>query len=142
MPTTTLAKHDYVDLFTVKTSDATDGTPEDWARAAVDDAAGSAGQFVWRIVLGLRLGPASAPDRIAGWKIVERGDSWIVLEAASWCLTAQIVVEVGHGEVRVATFIRYDLPIAAVLWRAVSVGHRRAMPGLLRAAVKARQAAA
>ena len=63
-------------------------------------------------------------------------DSWIVLEAASWFLTAQIVFQVADGRVSVATFIRYDRPVAALVWPPLSVGHRQAMPGLLRHAAK------
>jgi hypothetical protein len=132
----TMASHDYVDLFTVTTSAARDDSPERWARAGVDQAAGQAGQFVWRVLLGLRLEARPSRDLVAGWKIAGRGESHIVLEAASWCLTAQIVVLVGEGEVSVATFIRYDRPIAAFVWLPLSVGHRRAMPGLLRRAAR------
>jgi hypothetical protein len=132
----TMASHDYVDLFTVTTSAAEDGSAEEWARAGVDDAAGHAGQFVWRVLLGLRLERRSSPGCVAGWKIVGRGDSHIVLEAASWCLTAQIVVDVGDGVVSIATFIRYDRPIAALVWLPLSAGHRQAMPGLLRRAAR------
>jgi hypothetical protein len=39
--------------------------------------------------------------------------------------------------VTVATFIRYDRPLAAFVWPPLSVGHRKAMPGLLRRAVRA-----
>lgn len=132
----TLVKQDYVDLFTVTAGAAADGSPEQWARAGVDDAAGLAGQFVWRVLLGLRLELRPSPDHVAGWKIVDRGDSWIVLEAASWFLSAQIVFQVGGGQVSVATFIRYDRPVAALVWPPLSVGHRQAMPGLLRHAAK------
>ncbi len=132
----TLASHDYVDLFTVTTSAAEDWSPEQWARAGIDYAAGLAGQFVWRVLLGLRLERRPQPDYLAGWRIVSRGDNRIVLEAASWLLTAQIVVQVGAGQVSVATFIRYDRAMAAIVWLPLSVGHRRAMPGLLRQAVR------
>jgi predicted oxidoreductase len=133
---TTMATHDYVDVFTVTTSAAQDWSPEHWARAGLDFAAGLAGQFVWRVLLGLRLERRSSPDYVAGWKIVGRDDSEVVLEAASWFLTAQIVVRVGDGQVSVATFIRYDRPIAGLVWPPLSVGHRRAMPGLLRQAAR------
>ena len=132
----TLAKQDYLDLFTVTAGAAADGSPEHWARAGIDDAAGLAGQLIWRVLLGLRLERRPSPDHVAGWKIVDRGDSWIVLEAASWFLTAQIVVQVGDGQVSVATFIRYDRPVAALVWPPLSACHRQAMPGLLRHAAK------
>src|SRR5207244_3389798 len=126
----TMDSHDYVDVFTITTTAAGDWSPEQWARAAVDFAAGVAGQFVWRVLLGLRLERRSTPDDVAGWTIVGRGDGLVVLEAASWFLTAQIVVRVGDGQVSVATFIRYDRLVAALVWPPLSVGHRRAMPGL------------
>jgi hypothetical protein len=132
----TLPKPDYVDLFTVTTSAAADRSPEQWARAGVEDAAGLAGQFVWRVLLGLRLGRRPSPDHVGGWKIGDRGDSWIRLEAASWFLTAQIVVQVDGGQVSVATFIQYDRRMAALVWPPLSIGHRQAMPGLLRRAVR------
>ena len=130
----TLASPDYVDLFTVTARGAADRSPEQWARAAIEDAAGLAGQSVWRLVCGLRLG--RGPDQVGGWRIGDRGDSWIRLESASWFLTAHIVVQVGDGQASVATFIRYDQPIASLIWPPVSAGHRRAMPGLLRQTVK------
>ncbi len=128
---------DYMDLFSVATSGAQTWSAEQWARAAVDRAAGMAGQFVWRIVLGLRLGRRRSPEHVAGWKIADRGERWIRVEATSWFLTAHLVVLVGDDEVSFATFLRYDRPPARVLWPRLSSVHRYAMPGLLHRAVKA-----
>ncbi len=130
-----LDRIDYFDLLTA-TIDATDTSPEDWARAAMEDAAGLAGQFVWRVVLGLRLASPTSPERVAGWKIAERGDSWITLVASSWFLTACVVVQVDDRQVSVATLIRYDRPPAALVWPALSIAHRQAMPRLLRHAAR------
>jgi hypothetical protein len=133
----TMANPDYVDVFSATASGTPDRSPEQWARAGIEDAAGPAGQFVWRELLGLRLERRPSPDHVGGWKIADRGDSWVRLEAASWFLTAHIVVQVDDGQVTVATFIRYDLPVASVVWPPLSIGHRRAMPGLLRRAARA-----
>jgi len=132
-----LPRVDYVDLFTVVTDGAAGGSPEQWAHAGLEDAAGLAGQFVWRVLCGLRLERQPSPGHVAGWTIVDRGDSWIRLEAASWFMTAQLVVQVDDGQVSIATFIHYDLPVAAFVWPVLSVGHRQAMPGLLRNTVRA-----
>src|SRR5207247_1137468 len=110
--------------------DRAERSPEEWARAAIEDAAGLAGQFIWRVVLGLRLERRPSLDHVGGWKIGDRDDNWVRLEAASWFLTAQIVVQVDPEQVSVATFIRYDRPMAAVIWPPLSIGHRPAMPGL------------
>lgn len=126
----TLTRQHYVDLFTVTTSAAAGRSPEQCARAGIEDAAGVGGQFVWRGILRLRL--ERRPDHVAGWKIADRGVDWILLEAASSFLTAQLAVRVSDGQISVATFIRYDRPIAALVWRPSSFFHRRAMPGLLR----------
>ena len=132
----TLASPDYVDLFTIATDRAAGRSPEQWARAAVE-AAGLAGQFVWRVLCGLRLERRPSPDYVGGWKIADRGDRWIRSEAASWFMTAHIVVQVDDGQLSVATFVRYDRPIAALVWPPLSAGHRLAMPGLLRKTVRA-----
>jgi hypothetical protein len=136
----TLATLDYIDLFTVTSSEAARWSPEQWAHGVVEDAAGVGGQFVWRVLLGLTLERQPSPDRVGGWKIAGRGDDWIRLESASWFLTAQIAVQVDDGQVSVATFIRYDRRIAALMWPPLSIVHRRAMPALLRQAVRAQQA--
>jgi len=132
----TMTSPDYVDLFTIKTHGAAGRSPEQWAHAAVD-AAGLAGQFVWRVPCGLRLERRPSPDYVGGWKIADRGDRWIRLEAASWFMTAHIVVQVDDGQLSVATFIRYDRPTAALVWPPLSAGHRVLMPGLLRQTVRA-----
>jgi hypothetical protein len=74
---------------------------------------------------------------VQGWTITGRAEDWIRLEAASWFMTANAVVKVDDGRVSAALFVRYDLPIAAVIWPPVSVMHRRAMPTLLRQALTA-----
>jgi hypothetical protein len=132
----TMASPDYVDVFTVVTSEAADRSPEQRARAVIEDAGGLAGQFVWRVLLGLRLESRLSPHHVGGWKIADRGESWIRLEASRF-LTAHIVILVDDGEASMATFIRYDQPIAALVWPPLSVGHRQAMPGLLRKAARA-----
>jgi hypothetical protein len=71
---------------------------------------------------------------VGGWKIGDRDDNWVRREVASWFLTAQIVVQVDPEQVSVATFIRYDRPMAAVIWPPLSIGApasdaRAAAPG-------------
>ena len=133
----TLARPDYVDLITVTTSGVTDKSPEEWARAALEDTpTGRSAPRLWRL-LGLRLGPRPSPDYVQGWKIAARGDHWIRVEAASWYMTAHAVVHVEDPKVSVALFIRYDRPIAAFICPPVSVVHRRAVPVMLRQASRA-----
>src|SRR5215813_3694785 len=132
----TMTRPDYVDLFSVTTSGVASRSAEQWTRAAVE-AAGLAGQFVWRVLCGLRLERRASPDHVGGWKIADRGDSWIRAEAASWFMTAHVVLKVDDGQLSVATFIRYDRPMAALVWPPLSAAHRFMMPGLLRQTVRA-----
>jgi hypothetical protein len=122
---------DYIDVFTVTTNGAADATPEQWFRTALEDVAGRGGQFIWRGVLGLRLKSRPSTERVAGWKIADRGEDWIRLEASSWFMTAHLVTRLDDGQLFAGTFIRYDHPIAPLIWVPASAVHRRMMPGLL-----------
>jgi len=127
---------DYIDLFTVTTNEAADALPERWSRTAIEDVAGLGGQFIWRGVLGLRLKSRRSTERVGGWKIADRGEDWIRLEASSWFLTAHLVIRLDDEHLSIGTFIRYDRPIAALIWVPVSAVRRRLMPGLLRQTVR------
>lgn len=129
---------DYIDLFTVTTNGAGDATPEQWVRTALEDVAGRGGQFIWRGILGLRLDSRPSTERVAGWKIADRGKDWIRLEASSWFLTVHLVTRVDDGHLSAGTFIRYDHPIAPLIWVPLSPVHRRLMPGLLGQTVRLR----
>jgi hypothetical protein len=133
----TLAHPDYADLFTVSTSGATDRSPEEWARAVLEGTAlGESARSLWRL-LGLRLGPRDSADHVQGWKIADRGDTWIRLQTASWFMTAHAVVQVEDGHVSVALFLRFDRAIAVLVWVPVGVMHRRGVPTMLRQALNA-----
>jgi hypothetical protein len=127
---------DYIDLFTVTINGAAGASPESWSRTAVEDVAGLNGQFLWRGVLGLRLKSRRSTERVGGWKIADRGRDWIRLEASSWFLTAGLVFRLDDQHLSAGTFIRYDRPIAALIWVPASAVHRRLMPGLLRQTVR------
>jgi len=123
---------DYIDLFTVTTNGVAAASPEQWARTAIEDVAGRGGQFIWRRVLGLRLTPGPSTERVDGWKIGDRGEDWIRLEASSWFLTAHLLTLLDDdGHLSAGTFIRYEHPIGPLIWVPGSAVHRRLMPGLL-----------
>jgi hypothetical protein len=132
-----LADPDYADVFTAPTSGAADRSGEAWARAVLEQTpVGRSAPRLWR-VLGLRLGPRPSPHHVQGWRIADRGDGWIRLEASSWFMTAHAVVLVDDGRLSLALFLRYERAIAAWIWPPVSVVHRRAVPVMLRQALRA-----
>jgi hypothetical protein len=136
---TTMASPDYVDLFTATTTESIDRSAEQWARAVLEQAplARRNARVLWRL-MGLRLGPRHSPDYVQGWKITARGDNWIRVETASWYMAAQAVCLIEEGEVSISLSLRYDQPVAHLIWAFVSGPHQRAVPVMLSQAVKAR----
>src|SRR5262245_59361419 len=129
----TFAEPDHVDLFTTPAPGALDHTPEEWARAVLEQAPVSqrnARRF-WRM-LGLRLGPPGSPDHVQGWRIAARGDGWLRIETGSWYMSAQAVFLVEPAQVSLSLSLRFDRPPAALVWRFVAGPHARAVPVMLR----------
>ncbi|MGV9776925.1 hypothetical protein [Streptosporangium sp. NPDC003464] len=125
-----LSDIDYVDHFTLATD--AEATPERWARAMFGDVPSAAERLIWRGLLGLRLSRGRSPDTVAGWLIAGRGEDWIRLEAASWFLTGNLLVQAADGRVSLGTFLRYDRRLGHSVWPPLSAVHRRLAPGLLR----------
>ncbi|MFQ6397408.1 hypothetical protein ACLMAJ_28660 [Nocardia sp. KC 131] len=136
----TIIDPEYVDQFILATNAAAVGSPEQWARAALEGVAGVMGQIVWRGLLGLRLEWKSAPGQVAHWPIVDRGDTWVTLGARSWMLSCNLVIEVDDEHASLATFIRFERPIGERVWKTVSARHRSLAPSLLRGAWNLRRA--
>ena len=64
-----LGRSDYASAFEVTIGEGDGRSPEQWARAVFEGAPTAIRWFVvfgWRYVLGLRLGPRSSPDYVAG----------------------------------------------------------------------------
>ena len=135
----TLACPDYADIVTARVSERS-MTAEQWVRAMLRGVPCGLLIFVplvQRVALGLRLELRSSPDYVLGWKIVDRGDNWLRVEAASWFLTGHVVVHVDDGQLSVASFIRYDRGPAALIWPPVSLIHRQVALALIRSAARA-----
>lgn len=129
---------DYVDRFSLATDVV--ASPEQWARAMFGDVPSVAEQVIWRGLLGLRLSRGPSPDTVGGWRIAARGDGWIRLEAASWFLTGNLIVETVDGQVSLGTFLHYDRSVGRWVWPPLSAVHRRLIPGVLHEAAARIQA--
>ncbi|GGS77764.1 hypothetical protein GCM10010156_40690 [Planobispora rosea] len=128
-----LPRIDYADRFTLLSTDA-DASPERWARAMFGDVPSAGELLIWRGFLGLRLSPGRSPATVAGWRIDGRGDDWIRLGAASWFLTADLLVQTAGGRVSLTTFLHYARFPGHVVWPPLAAVHRRLAPAVLRAA--------
>ncbi|MBG0823826.1 hypothetical protein HS048_24195 [Planomonospora sp. ID91781] len=121
---------DYADRFTLSTD--ADASPEAWARAMFGDVPSAAELLIWRGFLGLRLSSGRSPATVAGWRIGGRGGGWIRLEAASWFLTCNLLIQAAGGQVSLTTFLHYDRRLGHVVWPPLAVIHRRLAPRVLR----------
>jgi hypothetical protein len=139
-----LERVDYADLFTATTSEPVRLTPQHWARALQCSAPWrvrlivAAASITQRWILGLRVDRPSSSSTMLGWKLADRGDNWFRLEASSsWLGSANLVFRSRGREVCFATLLRYDHPLARVVWTPVSRLHRFVGISLLRYAVSA-----
>lgn len=133
-----LADSDYADIVTA-TVDETPTDPEQVVHTTVNGLPRwllLLIPFVQRAFLGLRLKLRPSPDRLLGWKIADRGENWIRIEAASWFLTGHVVMHVDEGRVSLASFIRYDRRLAAFVWPPVSLIHRQVALTLIRRGIR------
>jgi ketosteroid isomerase-like protein len=131
----TMLSPDYADIFTATTSETPDMSAEQWARAALQAMPlllRLLTAFAQRLLLGLRLQWRRSPEQLLGWKITDRGGNWFRIEAASWFMTAHCVLHVDERHASLATFVRYDRRIAALIWPPVSIVHRRVGLALMR----------
>jgi hypothetical protein len=134
-----LANADYADIVTA-TIDETPAEPEQVVHAALKGLPRGLlflTPFVQRVFLGLRLQLRPSPDHLLGWRIADRGEHWMRIEAASWFLTGHVVMHVDEGRVSLASFIRYDRRLAAFVWPPVSLIHRQVALALVRSAIRA-----
>ena len=119
----------YADLFSLATE--VEATPEQWARAMFGNVPGPGERLIWQGLLGMRLARGRSPSTVAGWRIGGRGQDWIRLEASSWFLTGNLLVQAADGRVSLATFLRYDRPLGRLVWPRLAAIHRHLVPGLL-----------
>lgn len=135
-----LADADYADIVTATIDETPSRTPDELIRAALSGLPRSLlvfVPFVQRVFLGLRLKLRPSPDHLLGWKIAERGDNWMRIEAASWFLTGHVVMHLDEGRISFASFVRYDRWPAAFVWPPVSLVHRQVALALVRSATRA-----
>jgi hypothetical protein len=135
---TSLPDIGYADRCTLVTD--VDATPEQWARAMFGDVPSAAERFIWRGLLGLRLAPVPSPDTVAGWRVGGRGGDWIRLEAASWSLRGNLVVQTAGRRVSLTTCLQYDRWWGRLVWPPLSAVHRHLVPTVLRDADRRLQA--
>jgi hypothetical protein len=138
-----LADANYADIVTATIDRQPDGTPEQWIQAALSGLPRGLLMFipfVQRAFLGLRLTLRPSPDHLLGCKIAHRDQHWLRIEASSWFLTGHVVMHIEGERISFASFIRYDRPLAALVWPPISLIHRQVALTLMRSGLSTLQA--
>lgn len=123
-----LPRSDYADLFTASSAAPAERSPEDWGRAIFTEAPMrlqallAVALLAQGVLLGMRR----------GWRIDDHGEDWFRMAAGSTFLTGHVVFLREGRQVSMATFVRYERRLGALVWPPVSVLHRRIARMLVR----------
>ncbi len=130
----TLPHIDHADSFVVETDSAHDRTPEQWARAILEDAPIVTRKKLrcgWS-ALGLRLGSARSERFVLGWEVRRSTPDFVLLGARSRLgMPAELLVERQRHSLRFSTFVRQRNPVARAIWAGVERRHLEIVPALL-----------
>ena len=130
---------DYASSFQVCLTDAGARSAVQWARSVFEGAPLVLRWFLvlgWTTVLRLRLGPRSSPDHVLGWEIASATPDTLTLRARSTLVTAHKVLAVDNGRLTVTTLVRYERPLARLVWSAIAPIHHRIEPLLITRAAR------
>jgi hypothetical protein len=83
-----------------------------------------------------RLRREASPCRLAGWRIDVLAEDWMRLQATSWFLAANLVVQGSGEQVALSTFISYHRWPAHLAWPRVPAIHRHLVPAGLHTAAR------
>jgi hypothetical protein len=122
----TLARVDYADAFTLQCHLPRRRSPEQWARAILEDAPAAMRSRLlagWS-ALGLKLGSPRSDRLILGWEIVRRTDDFVLLGAGSRIgMPAQLLFKREPGGLLFATLVQQDNPVVRALWAGTESVH-------------------
>lgn len=131
---TRLSSIGYEDAFLVGTGRDHARTPEQWARAILEDAPApqrSALVSGWS-GLGLKIGSARTPQRVLGWEIRDSTDQFVLLGADSRIgMPAELLFVPQSDSLLFATFVQQDNHAVRLIWAGVERVHVRTVRRLL-----------
>jgi hypothetical protein len=139
------AESDYEVAFAISCSNGPRLSAEQWIRAIFE---GAPRGMRWFLIVGwtaitCRLKPRRSPTRVLGWHIEDVTQNELVLVARAWVgLVSRLVVAVDVDTVRLASFVRFTGPVAAVarmVWAGTTPLHERILPSLLTSAARRNQ---
>jgi hypothetical protein len=133
----TLARIDYEEAFLVDAD--VDGTPEQWARAVLEDAPPHVRRGLrrgWR-ALGLRLGSPRSGRRVLGWEVRLSTPDFVLLAAGSRIgMPGELLFKRERHGLLFATFVQQRNPVARAVWARIAARHRQVVRSLLTQAAR------
>jgi hypothetical protein len=130
----TLAHIDYEDAFLVETGPAPDRTPEQWARAVLEDAPIAVRKSLlsgWS-ALGLKVGGGRSGRSVLGWEVRQSTADFVLLGRDSRVgMPGELLFKREGDALLFATFVQKNNPVARALWAGVEPAHVRIVRQIL-----------
>jgi hypothetical protein len=122
----TLSHIDYADAFIVEIGSASDRTPEQWARVALDQAPISVRTKLlsgWSTI-GLKLDIGGSAQSVLGWQIRRSTPEFVLLGADSRIgMPGELLFQLQQRALLFATFVEQRNALARAVWAAVKPVH-------------------
>jgi hypothetical protein len=122
----TLAHIDYEDAFLVDIAGSHERTPEQWARAILEDAPIKVRSSLvsgWTSI-GLKLDRSGPGGSVLGWSVRASTPDFALLGADSRIgMPGQLLIKREHDALLFATFVQHDNPVARAVWAGVEPVH-------------------
>jgi hypothetical protein len=130
----TLAHIDYEDAFLVETGPAPDRTPEQWARAVLEDAPLAVRKSLlsgWA-ALGLKVGGGRSGRSVLGWAVRQSTPDFVLLGRDSRVgMPGELLFKREDDALLFSTFVQKGNPVARALWAGVESTHVRIVRQIL-----------
>jgi hypothetical protein len=121
-----LARIDYADAFLLETGPGDDRTPEEWARAILEDAPTAVRSKLllgWSAI-GLKVANGHSARSVLGWDVRASGLEFVLLGADSRIgMPGELLFMPGRDALVFATFVQQNNPIARAVWAATESTH-------------------
>ncbi|MFD4430876.1 hypothetical protein [Nocardia sp. NPDC058497] len=124
------------DAHLLRTDRAADHSPEQWARAIIEDVPAEMRmrlEQAWSSI-DLRLAPGGTERTVAGWAIVRTGPDHALLQAESALgFEGQLLFRCDEKGVLLATFVQFHDPAASAVWDRALPSHLMFVRSLMEA---------
>lgn len=118
-------RFDYGDAFALRLPVPDPLPPRTWLAAGLEDSP-AVTTLLTSLLLGVRDQPASAPDDLTDWRVIESTPDVIHIERSLPLLNVVLIGRrLGSSGRQLTTLLTYERPVLSrLLWTVIGVGHR------------------